>query len=273
MQSLLCLLLLCVLSISQSRFSVESGWLAGVYSNVCSQSMDGVISEHFTSFNPNKIPQTNHSDREVIVSPMNSHAVPFGVNLAVSLMNLPNLTAGAGSVELIFVVYDELTLDICDDMYLPCWIPRNILSVQNHTVVNTFHHRRLVIPEVISRLLSVGAHVLFTDTDSVWLRSPFRLLHSGKNTPGTIQVGPARISLLPPPPLTVFGQMSSSSGIRDMSFFHVSSGPATVNFFMKLYEQCARQRMSWASCFELQLSLHPGLGGYVATPPALCRTV
>lgn len=172
-----CLLFFSYISISKSHFSVENPHLGGVYSNVCLEK--AAISEQLRTFAPRS--SVSIGQREVIISPLYHHALAFGVNLLASLVNIGKLDGivPMKEAEFIFIIYDDQTMDMCDSFFLPCWIPMNLLSVSNYTVVNSFRHRLLVVPDVVNRLLKTGAHVLYTEADSVWLRSPYDVLHTG----------------------------------------------------------------------------------------------
>lgn len=179
-------IILCILSLTQSHINVENkNALSGVYSNACSNNMK--LSEHLVAFSPRSYSGNDTNLREVIVSTLSEHTVPFGINMLASLVHIGNL-GEVEKVEFVFIIFDDVTMDICDDMYIPCWIPRNSLALKNHTVVNRFRFRQLVVPDVTERLLDVGAHVLYSDTDTVWLRSPYDLLHSNSAS-SAIQVG------------------------------------------------------------------------------------
>jgi hypothetical protein len=172
---LLIILFLYIIALIESRFNVENkNKLSGVYSNVCAS--NAKMSEQLATFTPN-----SHADepgsREIIISSISEHGIAFGINMLSSLVSIGRL-GDMEMVEFLFIVFDEATMEICDNFFIPCWLPVNILALENHTVANRFRHRMLAIPDVAERLLDLGAHVMYSDTDSVWLRSPYDALNS-----------------------------------------------------------------------------------------------
>jgi hypothetical protein len=183
----------------EGKFSSASG----LYSNICKTTEDGRISNNnnVNAFNPNEVgTDTNapYLQREIIVSSFEINAVLWAVNMLESIYKLARPLEKSGLTidhpEVIFIVFDAQTLDLCDNLFLPCWFPKKLFAlpppssngegmnlISEHTLhanfpSNPFRLQAIQRLRAVALLLSGGANVLFTEADVYWLRSPYPLL-------------------------------------------------------------------------------------------------
>lgn len=198
----LCFLI--ILSLVSGRFTS----LSGLYSDVCQSKDKGGISHNnnIQAFNPDRVSSDinfPYVERELIVSSFNKDMAFWAVNFLESLSKLARPLEKSGITvdypEVIFIIFDEATLELCDSMYLPCWYPRDMFSHPplvlgksrvmkqkknrrgsgaslTSTSIGPFRVRYAQRLQGIALLIGAGANVLLTETDVYWLRSPYPVI-------------------------------------------------------------------------------------------------
>ena len=185
---------------------VNGKWssMSGLYSNICQEKELGKISNDnvIRVFNPETISEDNDTpfkNRELIVSSFEKQTVIWAVNFLESLFKLTRPLEKSGlsvdHIEVLFIVYDEETLKMCDKISLPCWYPLDMFSrpppaleskgrrkkrnendamnSPDGVVTNPFQLRAALRLQAVSRLVEGGANVLLSETDVYWLRTPY----------------------------------------------------------------------------------------------------
>ena len=213
----LCVCLFMTLSVVQGKFTAPSGQ----YSNICQETKEGRISNNnnINVFKPNEMGNSNlrlpYLHREIMVSSLDKNTAFWAVNMLESLNKLAHPLEKTGlalviaHLEVLFIVFDEDSLGLCDSLNLPCWFPQELFSTPPVHVTkrrksdssssitsgggitmksgtafsagantNPFRLQAAQRLQAVSQLLGGGANVLLTEADVYWLRSPYTALAS-----------------------------------------------------------------------------------------------